>query len=596
MRSICGLIGAVPSESLRPMARAMDPAGEKTFSHYESREAALLCADRELPMQPRELRLRDRHWVLAFRGRLRNADELRWELLQENHALVETTDEELVLHAYAQWGSECVLHLRGGYAFGVWDAAQKRLFLARDPMGEETVFYGLRDGVFRFASERRTILADPGFPAEIDETGIAELLLIGPGRTPGCGVLRGIAELEPGCTAVFEQGRVKKDRFWKLRDGPHNLDFPETARLIRDAVTRAVQSQLSTECGCFLSGGLDSGIVCAVAAQGRECPLPTFSVDYAGNDRYFVPGKFQPTSDSDYLGILEAHLGTEPHHVILTPEELEAGMEEAVIARDAPGMGDVDVSLLQFARQIRQTVPSALSGECADELFGGYPWYRDPELRDYAGFPWARSTENRLALLQPGLCSETCAGEYLRSRYEKTLAECDILPGTEPDERRRKQMMNLNLRWFMQTLLERNRAMSAAADLEIRCPFCDEELATLLYRIPWEMKEHGGEEKGLLRAAFAGSLPDAILHRKKSPYPKTHDPQFLRRMQERMAALLEDRSAPIWQLVRPEAVRTLAAQESDWPFYGQLMRTPQTLCYLLQLDFWLRHYRVTVRR
>ena len=596
MRSICGMIGAVPAGLSDRMAKALDSTGEKTFSLYESREAVLLGADRQLPMQPRQLRLGDRHWVLTYKGRLRNADELRWELLQEKHRLADADDEELILHAYARWGSDCVLHLRGSFAFGIWDQVQKRLFLARDPLGGETLFYGMQGGIFRFASELRTILADPDFPAEIDETGIAELMLLGPGRTPGCAVFRGISELKPGCFAIFEGGRLRQKRYWKLLDGPHTLNFAQTAELIRESVTGAIQSQLSPDCGCFLSGGLDSGIVCAVTAQNREAPIKTFSVDYEGNNQYFKPGIFQPSLDTPYMAVLEKALASVPYHVILTAEELENGLEEAVRARDLPGMGDVDISLLLFAKQIRRSVPVILSGECADELFGGYPWYRDPELRNVPGFPWARSAESRLALLQPGILPPDCAETYLHSRYERTVSDSDVLPDVSSQERRMKQMMNLNLHWFMQTLLERNRTMSAAADLEIRSPFCDETLAELLYRIPWEMKDHGGEEKGLLRAAFSDLLPGEILHRKKSPYPKTHDPCFLHRMQARMEDLLADPNAPLWQLVRPEAVRRFAGQELDLPFYGQLMRTPQTLCYLLQLDYWLRHYRVTVRR
>ena len=588
MRSVCGIIGEASAGALHRMEAAM----KENTARLERTGAVLLSTE----CAPQELCLGENHWVLCYRGRLRNADELRWELMQENQVPVETTDEELVIHAFAQWGQECVLHLRGSFAFAVWDEARKRLFLARDPMGAETLFYTNVDGSFRFASELKILLADPAVPAEIDECGIAELLLLGPGRTPGCAVLRGISELEPGCSALFERGKITKKRYWKLLDGAHSLDFPRTAELIRETVTKAIQSQCSPDCGCFLSGGLDSGIVCAVTAASREAPIETFSVDYEGNDRYFTPGKFQPSADSDYMGLLETALGVHAHHVVLTPEELESGIEEATLARDFPGMGDVDVSLLQFAKQIRKSVPVILSGECADELFGGYPWYSDPELRNFDGFPWARSTAQRLELLQPGLLPPECAESYLRSRYEQTLAECDILPDTDPAERRIKQMMNLNLRWFMQTLLERNRAAGNAADLEIRSPFCDEELAALLYRIPWEMKTHGGAEKGLLRQAFADLLPDEILYRKKSPYPKTHDPRFLRRMQSRMEALLGDSAAPIWQLVSPEAVKAFSRQEPDWPFYGQLMRLPQTLCYLLQLDFWLRHYRVSVRR
>lgn len=600
MRSISGILNTVPTpDAIRQVCHAMDLRQEKSMNIWQKEDVLLLSAGTDGSPQPEELNLSGKHNILVFCGRLRDAAKLRQELLHLDHTLLGTSHQELVLHSYAQWGAECVQHLSGSFAFAIWDEGEKQLFLARDQMGTQTLFYTVYQGALLFASELKTILSYPGFPAAIDRMGAAELLLIGPGRTPGCGVFRGICELEPGCRAIWKKGKIQTERYWKLTDGPHTLDFEQTSQQIRLLVTDAIGQQMEPEhMGAFLSGGLDSSIVCSVCAevlaqQGRK--LDTFSVDYRNNDRYFTPGKFQPTSDSDFMGILEQALHTNAHRIILTSEQLEQGIEDAVIARDLPGMGDVDISLLQFSREIRKYVSVILSGECADELFGGYPWYRDPKIRNQAGFPWAQSTENRLALLQRGLADKLDAQEYIHSRYAQTVAEADILPDAPDLERRMKQMMNLNIRWFMQTLLERNRTMSSFHGLEIRSPFCDHHLAQLLYRIPWEMKDYRGYEKGLLRHAMADRLPQEILLRKKSPYPKTHDPEFLRLMQRRIQRLTEDASAPIWSLIQPEAARALAHQELDWPFYGQLMRTPQTLCYLLQLDFWLRQYHVDLQ-
>ena len=600
MRAISGILNRIPTpEAVEQMCHAMDLRQDKTFKTWQKNDILLMSAGPGESEQPEELNLSGRHFVLAFCGRLRHADKLRQELDGLDHMEEKASHPDLVLRSYAQWGTDCVEHLSGSFAFALWDERQQQLFLARDQLGTQTLFYTVWQGALLFASELKTILAYPGFPAAIDRTGAAELLLIGPGRTPGCGVFRNVSELEPGCCALWKNGQLHINRYWKLTDGPHTLDFEQTAAQIRDIVTDAIRQQMEPEhMGAFLSGGLDSSIVCSVCAevlakQGRK--LDTFSVDYRNNDRYFTPGKFQPTSDSDFMGILEQALHTNAHRIILTSEQLEQGIEDAVIARDLPGMGDVDISLLQFSREIRKYVSVILSGECADELFGGYPWYRDPEIRNRAGFPWAQSTDNRAALLQPDLADSLDAREYIRSRYEQTVAEADILPDTPDLERRMKEMMNLNVRWFMQTLLERNRTMSSFHGLEIRSPFCDHQLAELLYRIPWDMKDYRGYEKGLLRHAMADRLPQAILLRKKSPYPKTHDPEFLRLMQRRIERLTEDASTPLWSLIRPEAARELAHQELDWPFYGQLMRTPQTLCYLLELDFWLRHYRVELQ-
>ena len=132
------------------------------------------------------------------------------------------------------------------------------------------------------------------------------------------------------------------------------------------------------------------------------------------------------------------------------------------------------------------------------------------------------------------------------------------------------------------------------SSLEVRVPFCDWRIAEYLYRVPWEMKNWGGYEKGLLRKAMEGYLPKEILWRKKSPYPKTHDPKYLTLMRGRLDRILAEKNAPIWQLIRPEAVQSLTREEMAWPWYGQLMQTPQTIAYFCQIDYWLRHYQVDI--
>lgn len=362
--------------------------------------------------------------------------------------------------------------------------------------------------------------------------------------------------------------------------------------MVEDAIRRQLVSDVPI--GCFLSGGLDSSLICAVAAKNMDHPLDTFSVDYDRNREFFVPGKFQPNSDSDYLGPMEEFLGATGHRVMLTADDLNDVLEEATQARDLPGMADVDFSLLLLCREIRKNVTVALSGECADEIFGGYPWYRDPEVRVRAGFPWSQNILERRSLLTGRLACMTDAREYIMSRYARTLLESDIDPDAPPVEKQTKQMVNLNFQWFMQTLLDRKDRMSMYSSLEVRVPFCDYRIAEYLYRVPWEMKDCGGMEKGLLRRAMTGWLPEQILYRKKSPYPKTYDPRYLELMQKRLDGLLRDQQAPIWSLIRPEQALRLSREEMDWPWYGQLMRRPQTIAYFCQIDHWLRHYSVDI--
>jgi asparagine synthase (glutamine-hydrolysing) len=257
-------------------------------------------------------------------------------------------------------------------------------------------------------------------------------------------------------------------------------------------------------------------------------------------------------------------------------------------------MADVDFSLLKFCREIRKNVKMALSGECADEIFGGYPWYRDPEIRDLNGFPWAQNTAQRAAILNPDIAKEITPDAFVNDLYQQTINDSDILPDTSPQERRMKEMVNLNQAWFMQTLLDRKDRMSMACGLEVRVPFCDYRIAEYLYGVPWEYKDYNNKEKGLLRYAMEGILPEEVLWRKKSPYPKTYDPQYLDVVSGMLRQLLEREDAPVYGLVNRRALEDLVHSEFTWPWYGQLMKMPQTIAYFLQINFWLEHYQIQI--
>ena len=603
MCAIAGILNLTASpETVQAMLNTMRRRGPDEYDVFQREDMTLIHArltvvDPQGGHQPMTLRFQGREYTIVYNGELYNTPELRRQLQKLGHEFRGHSDTEVLLHGYARWGEGVLEKLNGIYAFAVFDG--ERVFLARDRIGVKPLFFAEFRGGLLFASEIKTILKYPGFRAAIDVTGAAELLLLGPGRTPGCGVFRGVREIEPGCFGIWEQGKLTERRYWRLTDGEHREDFAETCAHVRWLVEDAIRRQLVSDVpiGCFLSGGLDSSLICAVAAEhlaGQGRRLDTFSVDYDRNREFFVPGKFQPNTDSDFLASMEAYLDASAHRVILSAEDLDGALEEATYARDLPGMADVDFSLLLFCRKIREHVTVALSGECADEIFGGYPWYRDPAIRSKAGFPWAQNLQVRRQLLDGRLACQTDAQEYVRSRYAETIRESDILPECKGEERRTKEMVNLNFRWFMQTLLDRKDRMSMYSGLEVRVPFCDHRIAEYLYRVPWEMKDHGGYEKGLLRRAMAGRLPEEILWRKKSPYPKTHDPKYLELMRRRLDALLADKNAPIWSLIRPEGALGICQTEPDWPWYGQLMGTPQTIAYFCQIDHWLRQYNIDI--
>lgn len=602
MCAIAGILGLdagaeIQEKMLATMARR-GPDGKGIYRHEDCclLHARLAIIDPACGAQPMILDWAGQRYVLIYNGELYNTEELRRQLETLGHTFAGHSDTEVVLHAYAEYGWECVHKFNGIFAFAVWEENGKRLFLARDRIGVKPLFYKLHEGGILFASEIKTILTWPSVKPELDGEGAAQILLLGPGRMPGSGVFRGIRELEPGCCGYYEKGKLNCTRYWYLRDREHRDTFDETVEKVRFLVSDAIRRQMVSDMplGTFLSGGLDSSIISAVCAgeyreRGEE--LRTFSVDYANNEKYFHANKFQPNSDGYFIDRMVDVLHTRHKRTILTPEDLLDTLEDATIARDLPGMADVDFSLLAFCQDIRKDVKVALSGECADEIFGGYPWYRDPEVRAREGFPWAQNTSQRAALMRPSCFN---AEEYVMDAYQDTCTESDILPGNSEQEIRMKQMVNLNFRWFMQTLLDRKDRMSMYCSLEVRVPFCDYRIAEYLYSVPWEYKDYRGQEKGLLRKAAEGLLPDEVLYRKKSPYPKTFDPRYEQLVRMRLERLLKEKNAPLFALVNREAVANLMEEEPVWPWYGQLMRRPQTMAYLLQINFWLENYNVNI--
>ncbi len=605
MCGIAGMIGlccndTIASELLKTMRhRGPDGSGCYTEADCFLMHSRLAVIDPERGRQPMSFSWNGENYNIVYNGELYNTQELRLLLERLGHRFLTHSDTEVVLHAYAQWSDGCLEKLNGIFAFAVWEEKRKKLFLARDRMGVKPLFYKLHEGGLLFASEIKTILAYPTVRTELDCEGVAQLLLIGPGRIPGSGVFRGICELEPGCCGYFYRNKWSWKRYWYLRDREHTDTFEQTTEQVRYLVTDAIRRQMVSDVpiGTFLSGGLDSSLISSVCAQEMEQRgeiLQTFSVDYENNDKYFVPGKFQPNSDGDFIRRMQQYLNTEHHWTVIQPEQLVDALGNATRARDLPGMADVDFSLLVFCGDIRKKVKVALSGECADEIFGGYPWYRDPEVRALDGFPWAQNTTQRAAFLSPYFAEKIDAAEFVNTQYRDTLTKADILPGTPALERRMKEMVNLNQRWFMQTLLDRKDRMSMHHGLEVRVPFCDYRIAEYLYGVPWEFKDYQGKEKGLLRYAMADYLPHEVLYRKKSPYPKTFDPCYQELVSKLLMDVINDSKAPIHQIVDKSALQSLLNAEFTWPWYGQLMKTPQTIAYMLQINEWLKHYQVSL--
>ncbi len=607
MSAIAGVIdwnasGEPPLALYDGMLSTMRRRGPDQSDRYVCGPAALLNArlcvvDPDNGRQPMEAWRGGEHYILVYNGELYNAEEVRAELIGLGHRLSTRSDTEVLLHAYMAWGAECLEKLNGIFAFAVWEEKAERLFFARDRMGVKPFFYAVRGGAFLFASELKTLLAHPLVEPVIDRDGVAEVMLMGPGRTPGCGVFRGVSELAPAHCGTLERDGRWVWRYWSAEDRPHTDTFDQTVEKVRWLILDAIDRQLAADAPlcAFLSGGLDSGIVAAVAARrmrelGRG--FCTFSVDYRENDRHFQAGRFQPGSDARCIELMTRELGGEHHVVALGGEELAAALIEAVHARDLPGMAGLDASLLLLCREVKRHATVALSGECADGIFGGYPWLRDKDIRGRDGFPWAASTAYRASFLRPEWREVLDADAYVKSRCRRTLSDASVLPDAGAEERGMKEMIHLNEAWFMQTLLDRMDRMSTFCGLEARAPFSDHRIAEYLYSVPWKMKEYHGHEKGLLRRAMRGLLPEKVLWSKKSPDPNASCPAYRAAVEGMLRQVLDSPDSPLLKLARREQLEALLAGDCAVPWYGGLMTTPQTIAYMVQVNAWMTDYHV----
>lgn len=532
-------------------------------------------------------------YTIVYNGELYNTSEIR-RMLEDNGAFFYTrSDTEVLLCAFARYGEKCLDLLNGIFSFAVWDG--EKLFVARDKMGVKPFFYTQTDTGFVFASSVAALLCHPKTKRTLNLNSVEEIFLLGPGRTPGCGVIEGIEELLPGHCGYVENGKASFHPYWELRQHPHSDNFSQTVERTRGLVIDAVKRQLVSDIGVFtfLSGGLDSSIISAVAA--KELPnLHTYSVDYAHNKKYFVPGKFQPNSDDEYIDKMNRFLGVPNHRIIIDTPELTDALFKAVDAKGLPAMADVDASLLIFAEKIKQDFSVGLSGECADEIFGGYPWYRDETLRAAEGFPWSQSTLYRYGFLKKELREMISPQDFVQSKYFATVEKVHKLSENSPTDSRMKEMTRLNFDWFMQTLLNRKDFMTMYSGLEARVPFCDAALVEYMYSVPWEYMNYKGREKGLLRKAMEGILPEDVLWRKKSPYPKTHNPAYMQAVSALLKEVIADSSSPILTLADSSALNRLISGADSVAWYGQLMTTPQTIAYMLQINYWMKKYGLTL--
>ncbi|MFC9777787.1 asparagine synthase (glutamine-hydrolyzing) [Paenibacillus chitinolyticus] len=584
--------------------RGPDASGTWISGHCALGHRRLSVMDPLNGAQPMIRKDGDRTYSIVYNGELYNAPELRSELEHRGHRFATSCDTEVLLAAFVEWDRSCLERLNGIFAFAAWNEQEQTLFLARDRLGVKPLFYSHTDGAFLFGSEPKAILAHPDIKTEVGAEGLAEIFAVGPARTPGHGIYRNLAELKPGHFMVYDRSGLTIRPYWKLENRPHTDTVEETALRIRELLADTARRQLVSDVPVctLLSGGLDSSALTTLASHhyrdSGSGVLNTYSVDYADNDKNFKENAFQPNSDAPWINRMTEYLGTEHHYIEFDTPELVESLRTVVLARDTPGMADIDGSLYLFCREIKKGATVALSGEAADEIFGGYPWFHREDALNANTFPWSLSLPQRAGILSRDFADWIKPEAYVRGRYEQALAEVPRQAGETREQNRMREMSYLNITRFMPTLLDRKDRMSMAVGLEVRVPFCDHRLVEYVWNIPWDIKTAGDREKGILRKALVEVLPEDVLARKKSPYPKTHNPNYATAVKQQALEILNDSSSPLLPFVDAKTLRAMAApgaESTEFPWFGQLMSGPQMFAYLIQVDTWLREYKVSIR-
>ena len=579
--------------------RGHDQTGEYLQRNVGLSHTRLSIRDLAGGAQPMLRQRGEGEYAIVYNGEIYNAEELKQDLIRRGCRFETTCDTEVILYGYMEYGMEVAKKLNGIFAFAIWDGNRDTLFLCRDRLGVKPLFYAVKGDTLVFGSEPKALFAHPQIHPEADADSFREIFGVGPARTPGCGVFRGLQEVKPGCILSHSRQRVKEAPYWTLEAKPHTDSYEQTVEIVSWLLQDAVKRQLVSDvpvCS-FLSGGIDSSVVTAIASRqlGLEgLTLNTFSFDFTHNDTCFQSNAFQPTRDRPYV---DQVLALYPlHHTYLECDEATLAdlLEDAVRMKDLPGMTDVDASLLYFCSLVKQHNKVALTGECADEIFGGYPWFYREELLHVDGFPWSADLSARTALLSDEAIRTLNLEEYVRDRYLDTLAQVPALPEEQGETRRRREMSFLNLRWFMQTLLDRMDRTSMSWGLEARVPFADHRIVEYVYNVPWSMKYEDGMEKKLLRDACKSLLPPQLLYRKKSPYPKTYSPVYEALLAERFERMLSDSQAPVHRFLDRKKAAQFLAQPKGYgkPWFGQLMAGPQMMAYFLQINYWMERYGI----
>ena len=592
---MCGINGFINYNYTKQQAKNII---NKAQQNYASRKPVKIYWQHNIGLgcNPFKYKYRGKTYVITYQGKLDNYTVLAQKLTKHKIKLSTTHEPELIVKLFALFGTKIFHQLYGNFAFAIYENTTKRLYLVRDQLGIKPLFYTYQNGKIAFASQIKALFVHPSITPTVNLDGLRELFGVCPARTPGKTVYKNINEIKPGEYACWQNGKLTTKTYFRLISRPHHDSTTVTMRKIKAMLTHTVQQQANSpeRIGYMLSGGLDSSTLTALAASSDKT-LKTYSVDYVGNQENFKPTDFSPTRDNYYIDLVAKQYHVQHSYKVLNSSDLCYALHESLIARDYPSMADIDSSLLLFCRTLKNEIDVCFSGEFADEIFCGYPWFYRADTNQATTFPWAINLAVRENTVAKSLRTKLNIKDFVARSFDKAIAEVPLSPTDSPADRQMKTYSYLTMRWFGLNLLERGDRMSTRCGLEIRIPFADLNLVQYVYNIPWTMKNYGNQEKGILRAAVADLLPRDVIARKKCPYPKTVDPVYTALVEQHVRSLLADEEHPVWQIVDMDYVRQVLNDNDTHntrPWFGQLMQRPQYLAFIYQIALWLTEYHV----
>ena len=553
--------------------------------------------------QPLSRTIYGKTYGIVFNGTLYNCQQLKEELISCGHSFLTGEDYEVILLTYIEYGAESIKRLDGIFSYAIYDFTNECLFVARDKLGIYPLYYS-NNTSFIFSSEIKGVLSHPSITASIGKDELCEIFGLGPAHSPGKTFFKGIYELMPGHYGIYCNHEFKTYKYWDLETAEILDSLDESINKVKLLVTNSLKQQMSsnTQICSMLSGGLDSSVLAYLASKEKP-NLATFSIDFEGNEANFAGTDYQPTRDSDYVIIMKDLLKTNHTNLYFSTKEVFESLKDAMLAREMPGMADVDSSMLVFCKKIKDCgYDAAISGECSDEIFGGYPWYYKEHLINSSTFPWSRSIETRKNIINDKLVSPEYLEHYVNNAFQTTSNNVVYNSSDDKENTFRKTCYN-TIKWFMNTLVERSVRISNMTALDIRVPFADFRIFEYVYNVSAKYKlglVNGNDtpvEKFLLRKAFENELPHDVVYRKKSPFPKTYDPEYTKLLEDAIKDIINKSTSPLLEIINVrylyEIINTKGENlKENW--FGQLMTYPQTLAYLIQINMWLEEYNIKI--